>query len=293
MIRLSPSVLQQILALDPVADHQRIMFLSCRCDFPFDTTRSLELALFRTFVVPSIGGLLDHTGEFGKRTQKRYDDTDLILSEIVEYGYDSDRGARAIARMNELHGRFKISNADFLYVLSTFVFEPIRWNVRFGWRPMRLQERLAMFYFWREVGRRMGIRDLPAGYDEFEALNQAYEAEHFRLNAASRRVADATLQMFASWAPAPFQRVVPPVMRAVMDRPLLHALGFTPAPDWLRDLVGYALRGRGRIAHALGRSRPSLRTEMRHRTYPSGYDIERLGPSVSEKRGRPAGPAGG
>lgn len=130
MIRLSSTVLQQILVLDPVKDNQRIMFLSCRCDFPFSTTRSLELALFRTFVAPSIAGLLDRTGEFGKRTQKRYDDTDLILSEMVEYGYESERGARAIARLNELHGRFRISNADFLYVLSTFVFEPIRWGCR-------------------------------------------------------------------------------------------------------------------------------------------------------------------
>jgi hypothetical protein len=293
MIRRSSTVLQQILALDPVKDHQRIMFLSCRCDFPFDTTRSLELALFRTFVVPSIGFLLDRTGEFGKRTQKRYDDTDLILSEIVEYGYDSERGSRAIARMNELHGRFRISNADFLYVLSTFVFEPIRWNARFGWRRMCRQERLAMFYFWREVGRRMHIRDVPADYDGFEALNQAYEAEHFRSNAASWRVADSTLRMFASWAPEPLQWVVPPVMRAVMDKPLLDALNFAPAPEWLRALVGFALRARGRIAHAFGRGRPRFRTGMRHRTYPAGYVIEALGPSVPDKQDRPAEPAGG
>jgi len=37
--------------------------------------------------------------------------------------------------MNQLHGRFDIANEDFLYVLSTFIFEPIRWNTRFGWRP--------------------------------------------------------------------------------------------------------------------------------------------------------------
>jgi hypothetical protein len=64
--------------------------------------------------------------------------------------------------MNQLQGRFRIANGDFLYVLSTFVFEPIRWNRRFGWRPMCEQERLGLFYFWREVGRRMGIKDLPA-----------------------------------------------------------------------------------------------------------------------------------
>jgi hypothetical protein len=76
-----------------------------RVAFPWDTTRSLELALFRTFASPRIGGLLHATQEFEARAQKRYDDTDLIVSEIVEYGYDSDRGRRAIARMNAIHGR--------------------------------------------------------------------------------------------------------------------------------------------------------------------------------------------
>src|SRR5207344_102347 len=136
-------VLDEIKRLDPKKDHQRIVFLSTRCDFPFDTTRALELALFRTYGVPSISGLLDRTGEFANRANKRYDDTDIIVSELMEWGYDSDRGKRALRRMNQLHGRFAISNEDYLYVLSTFVFEPIRWNQHYGWRRMSVNERLA------------------------------------------------------------------------------------------------------------------------------------------------------
>src|SRR5206468_9117412 len=85
-------VLDEIRQLDPVRDHQRIVFLSTRVDFPFDTTRALELALFRTFGVPSISALLHRTGEFERRAQKRYDDTDIIVSEMMEHGYDSERG---------------------------------------------------------------------------------------------------------------------------------------------------------------------------------------------------------
>jgi hypothetical protein len=59
--------LDEILRLDPVRDDQRIVYLDTYYEFPFDTTRSLEFALFRTFAVPSIGGLLDETGEFGAR----------------------------------------------------------------------------------------------------------------------------------------------------------------------------------------------------------------------------------
>ena len=90
------TTLEQIQELDPIADHQRIVFLSTRFDLPFDTVRSLELALFRTFCVPSIAELLDRTGEFQRRSQKRYDDTDIIVSELMDHGYDSDRGKSAL-----------------------------------------------------------------------------------------------------------------------------------------------------------------------------------------------------
>ena len=89
----------------------------------------------------------------------------------MEWGYDSDRGRRALRRMNQMHGRFAIANDDFLYVLSTFIFEPIRWNARFGWRPMCEQERLAMFHFWREVGAHEYPR-LPDDYADLRAVQR-------------------------------------------------------------------------------------------------------------------------
>ena len=180
--------LREIRRLDPVADHRRIVYLDACFEFPWDTTRSLELALFRTFASPSIAALLDSTGEFGRAAQKRYDDTDLILSTIVEAGYDSEEGKRAIRQMNRIHGRFEISNEDFLYVLSSFVFEPIRWNARFGWRPLIETEKLATFEYWREVGRRMAIREIPETYEDFERFNEEYERREFRRTEAARRV---------------------------------------------------------------------------------------------------------
>ena len=125
--------LEQILRLDPEKDHREITYLITCYEFPFDVARSLEFALFRTFASPRIGGLLDRTGEFGQRAQKRYDDTDLILNEILENGYDSERGRAALRRMNQLHGRFAIANEDFLYVLSTFVLRADSLD-----RPLRL-----------------------------------------------------------------------------------------------------------------------------------------------------------
>lgn len=274
------TILKEIQTLDPERDHKRIVFLSTCFEFPFDTTRSLEFALFRTFAVPSISGLLDRTGQFQRRPQKRYDDTDIIVSEMMEWGYDSERGERALQKMNQLHGRFNIANEDFLYVLSTFIFEPIRWNERFGWRRMCEQERLAMFYFWREVGQRMGIKDLPDNYHSFEQFNRDYEQQHYQYTDTNHRVGNATVELFVGW----FPRLLSPLVRrsiyAMLEDPLIKAFGFPQPSPFMRWLVHTGLRGRAQLLRWLPpRKTPRLRTEMKHRSYPQGYSVEQLGPS--------------
>lgn len=275
------AVLHEIQTLDPVRDHQRIVFLSTCYDFPFDTTRALELALFRTFCVPHIAALLDRTREFGERAQKRYDDTDILISEMVEWGYDSDRGAAALARMNAIHGRFRIANDDFLYVLSTFIYEPIRWNARFGWRKMCEQERLALFYFWRAIGERMGIREIPTTYDALERYNTGYERIHFCFSAANRRVGEATREMFAHWFPAPLRSFVRGAIHGLLEPPLLAAFGFAPPSKLTRLFVDSGLKLRGSLVRWLPpRRRPRLRTQMHRRSYRSGYCIADVGPAA-------------
>ena len=140
-------ITKEIEQLDPVKDHERIVYLiACHC-FPYDVERALEFGFFRTFAVPSISRLLASTGEFKNRTRKRYDDTELIMYEIIENGYNSERAQKAFKRMNSMHGAYSIDNDDFLYVLSTFVFIPIFWLDRFAWRKPTRKEKRAIFYF--------------------------------------------------------------------------------------------------------------------------------------------------
>jgi hypothetical protein len=276
---MSPA-LREIRTLDPVRDAQRIVLLSMRQDFPFDSTRALELALFRTYCAPRISGLLDRSGEFARDAQKRYDDTDLLVSEMMEYGYDSERGRSALRRVNQLHGRFAIPNDDFLYVLSTFVFEPIRWNARFGWRRLSETERRAYFQFWGDVGRRMGIRDIPDEIDEFERWSRRYEAEHFRYADSNHRVGRMTREMFAAWFPGVLRPVARQAMYALMDEPLLKAFGFPKPLPLVRPLVIGAMKCRAIVLRfSPRRRRPLLRTSMKHRRYPHGYEVTELGPA--------------
>ena len=277
-----PRALDQILRLDPERDHQRICYLSACVEFPWDTTRSLELALFRTYCVPRMTELLVATGEFARPAQKRYDDTVLILAELLESGYDSERGRAAQRTMNRLHGRYPIRNEDFLYVLSTFVYEPIRWNARFGWRPLTEQEKLAGFHFWRVIGRRMNIHAIPESFEAFERYNVEYERREFRYADSNRVIADATRALFANWFPAPLGPLVDAAIYALLDEPVLDAFGYPhPGPATRRCIEG-ALRLRAQIVRRLPRRRrPRLLTATRHRSYPRGYRVDRLGAAVA------------
>lgn len=272
-------------------DAERIVYLQLCYEFPFDLPRSLELAFFRTFAVPTIAERLEATGEFVERSRKRYDDTDLLISIFTEHGYSTASGRAAIRRMNQLHGRFPIANDDFLYVLSTMVLEPFRWNERFGWRPALETERLGMFHFWRAVGRLMNIREIPETYEELDRFNREFERTRFARTEAGHRVATAMVEMFVGRIPGLPKRLGARAISALLDAPLLDALALPSPTAAERRAVEGALRLRARAVALLPpRRKPRLRTQVRRRTYPRGYRVEELGPPpAGTVMGREAG----
>lgn len=269
-----------IESLDPERDHQRIMRLSAGYEFPWDYVRSLELALFKTYCVPSISRLLAKTGEFEQRPQKRYDDTALLMAELVDHGYDSPRGKEALRVVNRLHGRYDIDNEDMKYVLSTFVYEPIDWLDRFGWRPLTTQERLGAYYFYRAVGERMAVRDVPGTYEGFRAFKREYEESRFVYSETNHQIGQYTLDLFCSWYPVPRAWTSKAVL-AMLDDRMLTAFGFTPPPAVLPRLAAHTLRLRARVVrHLPPRKTPRLTNDPDNRTYPgypAGYRPSDLG----------------
>jgi hypothetical protein len=277
-------VTRRLAALDPARDHQEMVRLLGAYEFPWDTTRALELALFRTYASPSVSALLDRTGEFRNHGQKRYDDTAILVSEFLINGYDSEVGQRAIAHMNQLHGRYRIPNDDFLFVLSTFVFDPIDWINAYGWRRLTAPEEEAIFLFYREVGRRMHLTDLPESLATFRQWAQAYQRQHFTYTPSNRRVADATLRIVAGWLPRPLHGAVFPAINALLDDDLRRAFGYPTPPRWQQTGVRTAMTLR-RLALRYVTFEASPRTvqNTRYRTYPQhDWVLENLGP----KRGK-------
>ncbi|MGC1218675.1 MAG: oxygenase MpaB family protein [Phormidesmis sp.] len=271
---------QQIQQLDPEKDAIAICHLLAGYEFPWDITRALEIALLRTFCIPAISRLLDKTGEFRRHTQKRYDDTGIVVSELLKWGYHHPRGQAFLQRMNAIHQRYEIDNADYLYVLSTFIYEPVRWIEQFGWRQLTEREKQALYYFWREVGTRMMIVDIPPTYAAFEAYNREYEQTHFVYQAANQRVADATRQMLVGWFPWGVRSLANPTIPTLLDPALLQAVGWQPAPVRLTAWVKKCLHLRSRLLRQLPpRTLPDFFIDQAIRSYPQGYSVEEIGPS--------------
>lgn len=267
--------------LDPETEFEEIYRQVATLEFPWDLNQSLGFALFRTYAVPTVGELLGRTGEFTERVQKRYDDTGLILDAVLEHGLGSARGRAAVRRMNQMHGSYAISNDDMLYVLATFVVVPARWLEDYGWRPLTAGEQRASVRYYGELGRLMGMRDVPRTWAQFTALLEGHELRTFGWSAGGRAVADATLDLMTTFPPnhlAP-AAAIRTFSHALMDDRLLTALHYPRPAAPVRWASRAAMRLRARVVR---RMRP--RTEPRFarhlpqiRSYPGGYEVDELG----------------
>ncbi|MFE2936188.1 oxygenase MpaB family protein [Streptomyces sp. NPDC059278] len=271
--------LKEIQRLEPERDFLRIYRIMATHEFPWDITRALELALYRTYAVPSIGRLLAQTAELTDRSQKRYDDTALLLDTVLEHGFGSDPGRTALRRINQMHRSYDISNDDMRYVLCTFVVTPKRWLDSYGWRRLCDHELRACAAYYRVLGAHMGIKELPQRYEDFERVLDTYEAEHFGWDEGGRRVADATLDLMSSWYPRPLAPAARKVALALLDDPLLRSFRYERPSAAARKLTHGALKLRARAVRLLPpRSTPHYaRQNPEIKGYPDGYEVSGLG----------------
>ncbi|QAY70959.1 oxygenase MpaB family protein [Xylanimonas protaetiae] len=272
---------EAIRAMDPVTQAEEIVRLVATYEFPWDVQQALSFALFRTYAVPSIGGLLARTAELTERTQKRHDDTVLILDAVLTHGMASAEGRTAVRRMNHMHRAYGIPDDDMRYVLATFVVMPVRWISAYGWRRLTGTEVEATVVYYAALGRRMGITGIPTTYAAFADLLDAYEAERFAYDAGGRSVADATLRLLRTFPP---YRLLPaPVVRlfafSILDEHLCRAFRYPRPPAPVVAACRTLLRLRGRVVRLLPpRRRPVTAADLSSlRTYPHGYRVEDLG----------------
>ncbi|KAH7300051.1 hypothetical protein KP509_24G042700 [Ceratopteris richardii] len=222
-----------IARLHPLRSRYAILIHFCFVDFPFIYRRSLEYGLFRTYAIPSISSVLHKSGNFSANASKRYDDTDILVGELLMHHIDGDRASTALRRLNFIHSQFKITNADFLYVLSIFVLQPLDWISRYGYRDATDVEKLAIFTAWHDIGVRMGIEAIPSTIEELAEYKEAYERENMLYSDTNNEIAERTMELFLNEVPSLLRPLSRKLAYAFMDDRLCKAVGYAKQPEWL------------------------------------------------------------
>ena len=270
---------RQIEGMDPQTQWAEIYGIVTGHEFPWESQHSSEVALLHTFAVPAIAELLERTGESTQRTEKRFDDTAIVLVESGKYIGGETEDPTAIRRLNRMHGAYDIPNDQMLYVLSTFPVMARRWIDRYGYRRMAHAEVESMVRYWQRMGELMGISDIPQDYAAFADYFDTYEREHFGYTTGGRAIADANLDLFASWYPQSLRPLVLGTVMSLLEPHLRRALRYDDPPAIVSAGVEVALQVRRRILRWMPARRDyvSPLDNLRLRTYPAGYDIAKVG----------------
>ncbi|WAS93359.1 oxygenase MpaB family protein [Nannocystis punicea] len=219
-------------------------------EFAAEIRLGAALALFRVFAIPRISAILAETRAWERRPEQRLGRTVDLLRVLVEQGYDSGPGAAALARLNTVHARHAIANEDFLYVLTAFVTEPARVIARCGRRPLTAVEQAAACVFWREVGVRMGIREIPPTLAAMRAFQAEYEATHRRYAASNQRTAEAAVSALSQRVPAPLRGAVLEALLVLLEPEVRCACGFCGDERPLGRVLDVLVAARRRLAFA-------------------------------------------
>lgn len=270
---------RQVEDMDPQTQWAEIFGIVTGHEFPWESQHSSEVALMHTFAVPEIAELLARTREFLDHTEKRFDDTAIVLVEAGRYIGGETEDPTAIRRLNRMHGAYDIPNDQMLYVLSTFPVMARRWIDRYGYRRMAHAEVESMVRYWQRMGELMGISDIPQDYAAFADYFDTYEREHFGYTTGGRAIADANLDLFASWYPPSLRPLVRWTVMSLIEPHLRRALRYDDPPTIVSAGVEVALRMRRQLLRWMPARRDFVTPLERLpvRTYPGGYDIASVG----------------
>ncbi|KAI8136657.1 hypothetical protein BJV82DRAFT_661786 [Fennellomyces sp. T-0311] len=272
------------------------------------------MALFKTYSVPTISKILHATGEFGKDTARRAEDTGLILGEALDtYAHleamrqknpnlsqekiekQRQRPIDAITRLNEIHGKYPILNGDYLYTLSLFITQPIKWIDKYGYRKLEPIEKNALFRIWYDIGTRMNIKDIPTTLEAMFEFHDNYARDNVKYAPTNWKVAKPTVDHLLSIYPKFAESMALGVIPAILDPIDVKGFGLNPPKPLTLKLVVNALHTSAYIIRHFKLPRFSfvMRTPVeadpknnRYKplfdiykpVYPDGYCIFELGP---------------
>ncbi|KAG2223496.1 hypothetical protein INT45_001244 [Circinella minor] len=293
---------------------QEIYCQTFRKEFPLISRESIEVALFKTFTVPTVSKILFGTREFEKAPLRRAEDTELILSEIIdvypriqnqlmknqvvtpkERIKQYERAEISIHRLNELHGKYPILNDDYIFTIALFVDEPIRWINTFEWRSLDIREVNAFFKVWYDIGLKMNIKNLPDTYEKLMQFRKEYEEKAVHYSPFNWKVAEPTLNLLYSRLPSFMKPIIRKALPCLLEEIDRKAFGLEK-PSWIMNYFVrniFNLRAQFIRYFLLPRRHYWTRTPWQPNengkymptfciygmVYPDGYRISELGPT--------------
>ncbi|KAG4428931.1 hypothetical protein IFR05_015587 [Cadophora sp. M221] len=226
-----------------------IMLLSMLYDTPWMHFFGTSLALVKTYTIASGTSLLVATRQLttSKNVGKRAEDTGVAIAEFVIGSVDSERGLRALSKVNWLHGRYgaKVKNRDMTHTLAMFVLEPQRWIDAYEWRPMTYLEKVAMFVYWKEVGNRMGIEDIPPTLEKLQEWTAGFEEENMVYSDDNKICAETTMELYLRGVPSFARGFAKNVANSLLEDRVRVALGSPDPPSYVKHLAVFILKARG------------------------------------------------
>jgi hypothetical protein len=223
------AIRRRLAALDPVADHEEVARLTFEVLYgdPIAVHAAYLIGFARQVAVPGIARVVYRGGggENLRDVARRTDDTLALFGAFFRHGHSSPEGRAAIARMEEIHSHFAITDEQKLYTLATLIFEAERIGSHLGFAAFTAGQREASWRFWREVGEQMPLTGLPASGEDLRRWMLAYEQENWAYSDGGRRVVECFFEDWTTrWFPRRARRLGRKILLALMEDDLRAAL---------------------------------------------------------------------
>jgi hypothetical protein len=129
-----------------------------------------------------------------------------------------------------------------IYTLAILVLKPQRCIERYEWRAMTDLEKDASYIYWKEIGNRMGIKDIPATLKDCDEWVEEFEKTNVYYYESNRICAETVTNMLLKKVPQFIQGFVRNVNASFLEERVRIAIGISPPPQWIANFVWFCFR---------------------------------------------------
>ncbi len=267
--------LRKIESLDLAEEYREITQLFY-ADFQSTMVAKSINGFMMNYSSPRISHVLGTSGELEHRIAKRFVDTLMLASAVMQHGFTGE-GREAARRVNAMHRHYDIDPEDFLAVASEEVVGSVELAERYGWRPVTDKEREALNLFYGHQARAFGSpKFLPPTYVQTKAFYDDYVERCVRYDPQNERLGRVLAQWLGTLAPAPIRSLYRTILLAQLDDRIARACGIRPASRAVKWLAHAMLRRMAR-KDPVPDGAPNGLEPLIRRVYPDGHRIDRLG----------------